>query len=550
MVLKSFKHYKDIFWLFYKYGSLDLFKNFSPEFDVNQLIQDHGEQKGKAEDLAHDLERLGPFYIKLGQILSAESHLLPYEYEEALEKLQDKAEPMSYEEVKKVIQDELGDIPENLFVKFAHVPLSAASLGQVHLAELPDGQKVAIKVQRRNIQPQILEQLDALKSICEYLEKTEIGKRYHVIEKFENLKYILLNELDYLKEAQNLKIFSQNMKEFPHLIVPLPVDKYTTTRVLTMNYIKGEKITDLSESVRKNLASVDLAKELYQAFLKQILVDGFFQMDPHPGNIYLTYFNQEPSLALFDLGMVARIPFQMQGKLIQCLIAMSEGREVDVSAILIALGLKLPQFNEYFFRSRIGDLIANYRGLAIDQVPTGKVVLKLSQIAAEAGLWLPIQMNMLGKTLLSLTSILKALDPKLNPNLILKDYATELLNYRLSKQLTTQSVYAGFLEGVEFVGHLPTRLNQLFDYILQNDFQLKLHLRENEPLAKNFEKIANRITIGILLAALLIAAALMMQVETTFRLFGYPGFAMVFLLLAAAGAFLLIGSILVDLGKK
>lgn len=550
MPLANLKHYKDLIWLFYKYGNIE-FNDFSAELDVKEIIQERGDQKGKAEDLVKDLEDLGPFYIKLGQILSTEMQLLPFEYDEALQKLQDKATPMPFEDVKDVIVTELGEPPSKIFKKFDKNPLSAASLGQVHVALLPNGKKVAVKIQRKNIQQDLLDLLDVLKHISEFLEnKTEYGKKYHVIEKVENLKTTLLHELDYLREAENLKILHENLKEFENLIVPLPIDAYTTSRVLTMDFIKGEKITELSPIEKMDANGVQLAEELFRAFLKQILVDGFFQMDPHPGNIYLTYINNLPYLALFDLGMVAHIPFQLQGKVIQSMIAMSEGREVDVANILISVGTKLPDFDEYLFHSKIAGVVSHYHTVAINRIPMGKLFLQLSHIAAASGLWLPIQFSMIGKTLMSLSTVLKALNPDLNLSEVLKERAADFMNQHLFKQVSYRSIYGSFLEGLEFIQHLPSKLNQLFDMVLKNDFQVKFRLHENEPLAVNFQKIANRITMGILLASLVIASALLMRVDTPFQLFGYPGFAMFLLLLAAGGSIILIIKILISDRKK
>lgn len=541
MGLNNLKHYKDMAWLFYKYGNdLDL-KDFSSEIDIKQIIKERGGEKGKAEDLVNDLQSLGPFYIKLGQILSAETEMLPPEYDEALQKLQDNADPMPYDDVESVIFEEFNEMPNNLFKKFDKKPLSAASLGQVHMAELANGKVVAVKIQRKGIVPIILEQMEALTNISEFLEKnTDYGKKFHIIEKMDNLKTILLNELDYLKEANNLKVIANNLKEFDRIIVPKPVDRLTTIRVLTMDFIEGEKITELSPIQKLDADGKELGTQLFRSFIKQILVDGFYQMDPHPGNIYLTKIDNRPYLALFDLGMVSKIPYQLQGKMIRCFFAMSEGKESEVSNILISVGTKLSQFDEYHFRAKITEVIGHYQGLQIKDIPMGKVFIQFSQIAAESGLWLPIQFSMVGKTLTSLSSVLTALDPELNPSEILKDEATKLMNERLTQHLNMRSFYGSFLEGIEFLEQLPTRLNDLFAMLFKNDFQLKVRFDQTEALAKNFEKVANRITMGILLASLVIASALMMRVDA------YPAFSMVLLLLAAGGSFLLILSILLS----
>lgn len=550
-LIKDLKHYNDIFWLLYKYGQTDIFKEFSKDIDLPKILKERGDEKGKAEDLVKDLESLGPFYIKLGQILSAEAQMLPPEYDEALQKLQDKATPMPFREVKSIITEELGQAPNKIFHKFNPEPLSAASLGQVHLAELVDGKKVAVKVQRKDIQDDIVSLLEAVEKICQFLEERTIwGKKFHIIEKFQHLRTILLNELDYTKEAENLKMLNKNMSDFEHLIVPLPIDSLTTARVLTMDYVRGVRVTELSPLEKIDMGTEQLAEELFQGYLKQILIDGFFQMDPHPGNIYLTVIDDTPYLAIFDLGMVAHIPFQMQGRLIRCLFAMTEGRELEVTKIMATLGKRLDDFDEYFLRTKIADIVGQYRSVTLSQMPVGRIVLKLARIAAESGLWLPIQFSTIGKTLLSIDPVLKALNPNFRPNSALHNAAPDLLKKNLARQFSYQAFYGTFLEGLEFFQRLPGQLSEVFDLIVHNDYHLKVHFLESESISRNVEKIANRITTGLILASLLISAALLMDVDTPFKLFGYPGFAMVMFLLATLGSLLLIFSILWSDRKK
>jgi ubiquinone biosynthesis protein len=550
-LINNLKHYKDILWLLYKYGQGDLFHEISSEANLHEVIKEKGDERGKAEDLVKDLEALGPFYIKVGQIISSEVEFLPPEYEKALEKFQDKADPMPYKDVEAIIRHELGKPPSKLFKNFEKEPLAAASLGQVHFAELHNGKKVAVKVQRKEILTTILEQLDALESICNFLEKsTTWGKRFHVIEKFQHLRTTLINEIDYIQEANNLKLLHENLKEFENLIVPMPVDEYTTSRVLTMDYVKGKKITDLTPIEKIDINSEELTQELFRAFLKQILIDGFFQMDPHPGNVYLTSHEGKPHLVLLDLGMVATIPFQLQGQFIQCLFAMSQGQELEVTKTMIAMGKKLPEFDDYLFRSKIADFLGRYRELTISQLPIGKLVLKMAHVAAEAGLWLPIQFSTIGKALLSLNPILKTLDPNFSPNETLRNEATMLLSKRLNKLFSNQSFYQFCLESLDFVQQLPSNLREIFNLATQSNYSLKIKLAESQTITKNFEKIANRITMGLLLASLIIGAALLMRVETPFTILGYPGFGMIMFLLAALGAFFLILTILFYDRKK
>lgn len=273
-------------------------------------------------------------------------------------------------------------------------------------------------------------------------------------------------------------------------------------------------------------------------------------MDPHPGNIYLTMHSKKPCLAILDLGMVSTIPFQLQGQIIRCFFAMGEGQELEVTKLMTSMGKKMPEFDHYILKSKISELLGNYRELTISQMPIGKIVIKLAQIAAEAGLWLPVQFNAIGKTLLSLNPVLKALNPNFEPNEALREQSSDLLNRRLYRQFSSQSISRAMLEGLDFLQQLPSNLGEFFNLLTLNDYKLKIHFLESETITKNFEKIANRITIGLILASLVISAALLMRIETPFRIFGYPGFAMIMFLLAAFGAICLIFTILLGDRKK
>ena len=191
------------------------------------------------------------------------------------------------------------------FADFDSTPLAAASLGQVHRAQLRDGRPVAVKVQRPGIRQVILEDLEAFSEMATLIDKhTEVGRRFAFHDMLEEFRKTLLRELDYRREALNLVTLANNLRSYQRLVIPQPVDDYTTSRVLTMDYVRGTKITDLSPLARIELDDQALADDLCKAYLDQILVDGFFHADPHPGNLLIT---DDGRLALLDLGMVARI---------------------------------------------------------------------------------------------------------------------------------------------------------------------------------------------------------------------------------------------------
>jgi ubiquinone biosynthesis protein len=538
------KRYKDIAVLLVKYGRGDLASRLEVDAELPPGGAALPSEKPKADELARDLERLGPTFVKVGQLLSTRADLLPVAYLEALARLQDQVEPFSFAEVERIVTEELGVRISKAFADFEATPIAAASLGQVHRATLRDGRVVAVKVQRPDIREQIVEDLDAFTEIAQLLDRhAEAGRLYQFEKMAEEFRKTLLRELDYRQEAQNLSTLRQNLKEFRKIFVPAPVEGLTTSRVLTMDYVFGQKITSLSPLSRMEIDGAALADELHKAYLKQILIDGFFHADPHPGNVFLT---DDGRLALLDLGMIGRISPVMQENLLKLLLAISEGRGDEAAERAAEIGEKLDTFDETEFRRRVAKLVGDYRHAKIEEIQIGRVVMQVSRAAGEAGVRLPSELTMLGKTLLHLDEIARTLDPAFDPNASVRRNAAELLQQRMRKSASPSNLYASILEAKDFVEKLPGRVNKVLDILAKNELRLDVDAIDESLLIDGLHKIANRIALGLILAALIVGAALLMQVPTNFRILGYPGLAILFFLAAALGGVVLVVSILVS----
>ena len=535
------KRYKDIAWLLVKHGRSDLMRSAG----LDAVLGDDGAQPpavvAEAKSLADDLEQLGPTFVKLGQLLSTRPDLLPPPYLAALARLQDKVEPFPFAEVEQIVLEELGVRISKAFAEFDRTPLAAASLGQVHRAQLRSGRRVAVKVQRPGVREQVLGDLDALAQIGAFIdEHTEVGHRYEFARMIEEFHRSVLRELDYIQEGGHLVTFKRNLSGFDRLVVPAPIEDYTTSRLLTMEYLPGTKITALSPAVLLEVDGAGLAEQLYAAYLKQVLVDGFFHADPHPGNVLLT---EDRRLALLDLGMVARVTPRMQDALLQVLLGGSEGQSDVVATYAMKLGQPRDAFDEVAFRRRVADLVARSADSAAEPMEVGRMVLELARVSAESGLRLPPELSMLGKTLLSLDEIARTLQPEITPNALVRQHAAALMQQRMADSLSPGRLLGTVLETKELMERLPERVNRILDRLANNEIQVKVDAIDEARLMEGFQKVANRITLGLLLAALIVGAALLMQVETSFRILGYPGLAIVSFLLAAAGGVALIVAI-------
>jgi predicted unusual protein kinase regulating ubiquinone biosynthesis (AarF/ABC1/UbiB family) len=539
---KHLKRYQQIAWIFMKYGRSDLVKTtgLSEVLQAEQRVAP--EEVAKANELADDLEKLGPTFVKLGQLLSTRVELLPQAYLEALARLQDKVEPFSFAEVEKIVTNELGVRISKAFATFDDQPMAAASLGQVHRATLRDGRPVAVKVQRPGIREEMVEDLDALEDIADFLDHhTELGRRYEFCHLLEQFRKTLLQELDYRQEAANLTTLSRDLQKFDHIIIPAPIDQYCTSRVLTMEFVPGKKITDLSPLARMEFDGAGLAEELFRAYLEQILVNGFFHADPHPGNVFIT---ADHRVALLDLGMVGRIMPRLQEDLLQLLMAISEGRGDEAANIAIKIGEKKEDFDSKEFTRRISGIVAQQKAATVEQMQVGRLVLEVTQTSAENGIRVPPELTMLGKTLLNLDQVGRALEPEFDPNASIRRNAAEIMQQRLVRSLSPGNLFSGVLELKDLLQRLPSRLNKIIDAISNNELKISVDAIDERTLVVGFQKVANRITVGLILASLIVGAAMLMRVDTSFRIWGYPGLAIIFFLVAAGGGIALLINIL------
>ena len=539
------KRYKDVALLFMKYGRADVVTEVGIDDDL--VAPDRSAAvvaEPKAEELAADLERLGPTYVKLGQVLSTRAEFLPPAYIEALSRLQDDVAPFAYEEVERIVEEELGAKLNKIFGTFDREPVAAASLGQVHRASLRDGRAVVVKVQRPNIREQMVEDLEALAEIASMLDKrTKVGKKYEISRMVEEFRKTLMTELDYRREARNLTTLADALADFDRIVVPRPVPDYSTGRILTMDYIAGRKITSLSPMALLEIDGPTLADQLFRAYLRQIFVDGFFHADPHPGNVFLTDTGQ---VALLDLGMVARIAPRMQEQLLQMVLAISEGHADETADFAIKIGEPRDGFDEAQFRRMTADLVGRTQGVAIGDLQVGKIFLDLAKQAGDAGIRLPPELTLLGKTLLQLDAVGRLLSPDFDPTGAIRDNASKIMNQRMLKSLSPGNAFGSMLEVKDLVSRLPSRVNRILDAAANNQLGIKMDTGIDAPqMMVGMQKVANRITVGLLLASLIIGAAMLMRVPTTFTILGYPGLAMIFFLGAGAGAILLLFQIVV-----
>lgn len=491
-----------------------------------------------AERLASQLEAMGPTFVKLGQLLSTRADLLPPAYLTALARLQDHVEPDPFEVIERTIEDELGVRISKGFRSLDHRPLASASLGQVHRAELRDGRPVAIKVQRPGIQRQILEDMDVISELAGFVDShTETGRRLGFQPMVAEFRRSLLRELDYRIEASNLRRMREQVAPYDRLVVPRPIDDYSTSVVLTMDLVAGRNVASLGPLAQLETDGDELARQLFDAYLDQILVHGFFHADPHPGNVLLT---DDGRLALIDLGMVGLVGPALQDDLIRLLIAVSEGRGDQAADIMVRLGEERDErFDDGRFHREVVELVAGYDHANLGDVHAGAVVGDLARIAGDCGLRPPSEMTMIAKALLNLDEVARALAPELDPNAEIRRHVADLMRGRLLDSVSPGNVLSAALDAKEFAEHFPSRVNKVMDALAEGELTLNVQGIDDKELMRGIQKLANRVTVGVIVAALIIGAALVSRADGA-KLLGYPILTVGQLAVAAAGALWLV----------
>lgn len=497
----------------------------------------------EAEAFVADIEKLGPTFVKFGQMLSTRPDLVPQDYLAALARLQDQASPVPFAEVEAQMEAELGLPIGKIFRSVERNPLGTASFAQVHAAVLPSGRRVAVKVQRPGLAPQVESDLETLERLVASLGLVSgVGRRYGLREWLEEFRGTVMLELDYVQEADNLEVFGQHMAPYPRIRVPRPVPDYCTRRVLTMDMAEGIRVTDIPGVLRTEVDLSGLADELGRAYLDQIFVHGLIHADPHPGNILLT---RDHDLVLLDLGMVGYVPPRMRDQLLKLVTTTVDGRGEQAAETFMHMGTRLEDFDEERFTRETGRRVARFS--SSEAASEGSMLMEMIRVGAECGLRPPAELTMLGKALLNLESVALALDPGASMRRSLDRHRGHLFRERAAEGFGFSRLATDILDLQELVRDAPQRLSVLLRTLADNRFRIHVAGLEESRLIESIQKIANRITAGVIAAAMVVGAALIMDIPTSRQLLGYPALALVMFLIAAAlGAGLVVSSLLGD----
>lgn len=505
----------------------------------------------QADDLGpvafvRDLESMGPTFIKLGQSLSTRTDMVPAAYLAALERMQDDVLPVPAADIRAIVEAELGVRLGKVFKEFDDIPLGSASIAQVHRAVLNDGREVAVKVQRPGVDNEAMIDLDTLAGLARRADiATGIGRRVRFSDWVLEFRKSLMAELDYRLEADNLERFGERLADYPELQVPAPLRDLCTRRVLTMELVRGTKVTSLGGLRRTENDYGVLASALMRGYLDQVFVHGDIHADPHPGNMLVT---EEGRLAIFDLGMVAHVPPRQREHLLKLLLASVDGRGEEVAGETIAMSIQLEDFDEVRYVREVSHLVARYAAHGGSQaLSEGRLMLELARLGLACGLRSPPEMQMLGKTLLNLEGVSRALEPELDVKRVVDGHLQSLMRQRMRQAFSPSRLAGDAMELQALLQEAPRRISTILSLVSENKLKVNVGGLQESRLTENLQKIANRVAAGVIVAALIMASAMLMRGDVAGpRLFGYPAVAMAMFLLASTLGLGIVISVLIS----
>lgn len=545
----SIGRYAEIAKLFIKYRNAGVFTSGgSITSALGEAFDESGDvEPGKPEELVDDLEALGPAFVKIGQSLSTRPDLVSAEYIEALTQMQDRCSPIPFAEVRERVESELGVRLTKAFSEFDEEPLAAASLGQVHKAKLRDGTAVAVKIQRPDIEKRVSQDLSILSQLAEKVEQhSETGRQMGFTQWMTELRRSLTRELDYETEASNLETLGGLIEPYDQLVVPQPVWDLTSRRVLTMEFIPGVKIPDRSGVRQTEEDGLTLAEQLTRAYLDQLFIHGFVHVDPHPGNILITEDNR---LAILDLGMVTHLSPRMRQQMLTLILAIVDGRGEEAAEKAVEMSEPLSDFNRTGAIRAASQMVSEY-AMGKSQGSEGLLMLQMTREMAGHGLRPPPEVVLLGKALLNLEHLSQALAPEINIGEVVHDHLTKILRERAVQGLKPSAVISSALELNQALQKAPQQLSSVLTLLAENRLKVTVDAVDENRLYSNLQKIANRVAVGLIVAALIVGAAMLMRIQTQATLWGYPAFAMVaFLIAGLLGLGLVIAVIWTDRNK-
>lgn len=453
--------------------------------------------KSVGERIRIVLEELGPTFVKLGQIASTRPDLIPEEIIRELEKLQDHVPPFSFQEVREIVQNELGEEIENIFLHFEDVPLAAASIGQVHRATLRNGEQVAVKIQRPNITTVIETDLEILQDLATLAEqRSELAAKYQIRDMMDEFSKSLREELDYTNEARNAEKIVNQFKDDSTIYVPKVFWEYTTKKVLTMEYVEGVKFNEIDQLKKNGYNLKNLAERLAKGIFQQIFIGGFFHGDPHPGNVLVL---PGEIIAFLDFGMAGRLTPDMRYHFSSLIISLMRQSTDGVIHSISAMGLIPDDVNMKQLRADVERMREKYYDVPLSQIRLGEAVNDLFRLAFQHSIRIPADLSLLGKTLLTVEGVVENLDPEFSILDIAEPFGRRLLKERYHPKNVAETVWKQVSDYGELILDFPKHMKEFASLAKRGRLRMEVGIPELDLFLKKLDQISNRLSFSIVL---------------------------------------------------
>jgi len=525
---RTYRHlnrYRQILTILFKYGFGDLLEMLKIDQYIEvglQMISKnrevHFERLTKPQGLRMAFEELGPTYIKLGQILSTRPDLIPMEFIQELSKLQDHVPAFPFDYVRKVIDAEFGCPPEDLFDQLDEEPLASASIGQVHRAVLKDGEAVAVKFQRPGIRRIIevdLEIMLHLATLAErHIEELALHRPVKIVEEFART---LEKEIDYKIEATNMERAARHFLDDPHVYIPKVFREATTSRVLTTEFIDGIKISNTDELEAAGLDRKVITARGADLVLKQVFEHCFFHADPHPGNIFVLPGNV---ICLLDFGMAGIVDRQTRDDFVDLVESIVNQNESRAAQVLLRLTTREQEPDRRLLEREVADFMGRHLYKPLKDIELGKLLQQLLELATSFRLRIPADIFLMMKALSTVEGVGRMLDPDFDMIARAAPFITRVKLERFTPERIANDIYDLGAQLLQFLRQFPNQLLDLTGLIRQEKLRLQIEHRGLENMLATHDRISNRISFSILIAALIIGSALIVISETPPLVYG------------------------------
>lgn len=523
---RNIKRYREIGEILLKHG----FGYLTEQLDLLNLIplrkrlfkREGGEDQKlpRGTRIRMVLEELGPTFVKFGQALSIRPDLVPPDIIVELERLQDEVAPLPFSIIEERLCQELGCPVKEAFKYVSQEPMAAASIGQVHLGQLHNGQKVVIKVQRPGIEETINTDLDILLNLATILQQRVSASEFFdpvgVVGEFSRL---LVKELDYRLEGRNADKFRRNFQGDETVYIPEIYWEFTTKYILTMEFVDGIKVSHIDELMAKGHDRHSIAYHGAKAVLKQIIIFGFFHADPHPGNIIV---KDNGSVAFIDFGMVGRLCDEHMRGLSDLFLGMIQKDSNRILGALQRIGIVSEGKVERGLKLEIMELIDEYYERPVGEIEIGLLMTEITETASRYNIKMPLDFVLLVKSILTIEGVGKKLDPDFNIATIVEPFMKEYVRTKRYRERLFRSVTEEAISTVELALNAPKKVDNILTRVEKGELEVKMRMDELRLLVSRLDLLTNRLILGMVTTGIIIGSSLIMQTERVPMIWGFP----------------------------